>query len=98
MVAWLAANGPRLRVSVGLDTWGSPVEVPGTEDATTFALLPDGDSYCVVFARDDGTLMAVGIRRRAGSRGRRSLPDCAGSGPATRLPPFHFDPRHCGLP
>lgn len=58
VVAWLAADGPRLRVSLGMGEWAPPQQIPWTEDATTFSLIRDDDSYVVVFARADGTLMA----------------------------------------
>ena len=55
-VAWLAAEGPRLVVAIEAGGWGHPVALPGTEDATTFALCADGADFRVVFANSDGTL------------------------------------------
>jgi MYXO-CTERM domain-containing protein len=58
LVAWLAAGGPRLRVSFGVDEWGPAIAMPGTEDATSFALIRDGEHYLVVLADSDGTLLS----------------------------------------
>lgn len=58
-VAWLAADAPRLRVALGVDTWGEVAALPGTDDATSFALArEDVGLYRVVFATADGTLLA----------------------------------------
>lgn len=57
-VAWLAASAPRLRVSVGTGDWGQPVALPDTDDATSFALVGEGEGYRVVFVGADGTLWA----------------------------------------
>lgn len=67
-LAWLAADAPRLRLSLGAGDWGAPVALPGTDDATSFALVREGDALRVVFARADGTLMSgrVGLAPPAG--------------------------------
>lgn len=57
-LAWLAADPPRLRVSLGTGDWGPPIALPGTDDATSFALAQEQGGLRVVFARADGTLMS----------------------------------------
>ncbi|MEZ4448042.1 MAG: hypothetical protein R3B09_01100 [Nannocystaceae bacterium] len=59
LVAWLAAAPPRLRVALEIGDWGEPTPMPGTDDATTFALAQESAlTYRVVFVTDDGTVHA----------------------------------------
>jgi hypothetical protein len=55
-VAWLAATGDRLQVAVVDPAGVEPVALPGTEDATSFEICPDGEGFRAVYATDDGTL------------------------------------------
>lgn len=58
-VAWLAAEAPRLRVALGVGEWGEVAALPGTDEATSFALArEDVGVYRVVFVTANGTLNA----------------------------------------